>query len=390
MANKWMYVLSNDLKQYKSNLLLKKISRGIFIIFILGVLIPRDVQSFFRLLSNTSDALLITSQLSSLFSIIVFNSVLLFSYLIQVKILPIAYNTNYMPSIFDRLSISIARAVFFTITNWFVLVWVLTGLLLSSTDIALVIILKILFITLNIPVTLSLMHEKKYVLLPILFGQLVIYSYLSNVIFISVLNILLQIFVLSKIYDTGISTNKIKFFRFVKNTLTPKIFHSFIFGPQTLRVGIMLRGNLQASVGIVCTLAFLYGIFYHSLLSTKGESTRILYLYTSSVLYLLSYIYAKLNLERSKFSNFLTSISPRSSEVIHDFVFTLIVFELVQIFSLYFFPIALEWFQFVPLILFPIPVLAICCFLSTINNRYRKVYLFLSFVLIVWLIIWNF
>lgn len=160
MANKWMYVLSNDLKQYKSNLLLKKISRGIFIIFILGVLIPRDVQSFFRLLSNTSDALLITSQLSSLFSIIVFNSVLLFSYLIQVKILPIAYNTNYMPSIFDRLSISIARAVFFTITNWFVLVWVLTGLLLSSTDIALVIILKILFITLNIPVTLSLMHEK--------------------------------------------------------------------------------------------------------------------------------------------------------------------------------------------------------------------------------------
>lgn len=101
---------------------------------------------FLGLLSNSSDALLTTSQLSSLLSIIAFNCVLLFSYLIQVKILPLAYNTNYIPSIFDSLSFSISRAVFFIITNWFVLAWVLTGLLLSSTDIDLVIILKILFL----------------------------------------------------------------------------------------------------------------------------------------------------------------------------------------------------------------------------------------------------
>lgn len=220
--------------------------------------------------------------------------------------------------------------------------------------------------------------------------QLVIYAYLSDVIFISVLNILLQMFVLSKIYDVRISTNKIKFFSYMKNNIAPKILHNFICGPQSLRVAIMLRGNLLASVGIVCTLVFFYGIFYHPLLSTEGENTRTLYLYTLSVLYLLSYIYAKLNLENSKFSNFLTSISPRSTEVLHDFIFTLIVFELIQILSLYYFPLALEWFQFVTLILLPIPVWAIFCFLLTINNRYRKIYLFVSFFSIVWLIIWNF
>ncbi|MFM2484346.1 hypothetical protein [Celerinatantimonas yamalensis] len=388
MDQKWMHVFFNDMQQYRGNLLLIKASRGVFIAFLLVILMPRDVKGFIHLLINSSNALLTTSQLSSLISILVFNGILLFSYLIQAKILPVAYNTNYIASIFDSLSVFISRAIFFLATNWFILVWILAGVILSPNVVSSVIILKILFVTLNISFTLSLMHEKRYFLLPILFLQLVIYAYLSDVVIISIANTVILLFLFSEIYKNDIK--KIKLLRLFKRKFKPSIYHNFISGHQSLRVGILLRGNFLSSIGIGCTLIFFYEIFYHSLLSAEGQSTKIIWLYTLATLYLLSYVYAKLHLERKKIGCFLASISPRSTEVIHDFFFVFIIFEIVQILSIFSFPITQKWLHSLSFIVLPIPILALFCFLLTINNRNRKIYHFVSFCLIAWLILWIF
>lgn len=383
-----MWIFLNDMQQYRANLLTIKVSRGLFIAFLLVILMPRDVKSFFHLLINSSNALLATSQLSSLISILAFNVILLFSYLIQAKILPVAYNTNYIASIFDGLSVFISRAIFFLVTNWFILAWILAGVMLSPNIVNIFIILKIIFIALNISFILSLMHERKYFLLPIFFVQLIIYSYLSEAVVISITNTAILIFLHSRIYRRG--AHQFKILNFFNSYFTLSKYPYFIGGHQTLRVGILLRGNFFSSIGIGFTLIFFYEIFYHSLLSLEGENTKIIWMYTLFTLYPLSYVYAKLSFERNKIGCFLASISPRSTEVIHDFVFISIVFEIVQILSIYSFPITHKWLSSLFFIIVPLPVLALSCFLLTINSRNRKILHFLFLSLIAWFILWIF
>jgi hypothetical protein len=390
MTNICISLFLSDIKQYKNNLSTKKISRGILIAFLLGTLIPRDVGSFIRLLSNSAQTLFVSTPSESLIAILVFNVILFFSYLMQNKVLPIAYNTNYIPSIFEGRSFAISRSIFFVFSNWFVLAWVLTGLQLSSVDINLITSLKIIFVMLNIPVTLSLLHEKRYLALPILFVQTIIFAYLSHMVLMSMLNVLLLMILNYKIYDNHAGFKHVNFCNRSKKYFLQNIYRNFIHGPQSLRVGIMLRSNLLSSISIVLTLIFLYMLFYNSMHSSEENRIRITYMFTLFVLYLLSFVYAKLKLERSKYKCFIGTISAPSTELIHDFIFVLILVGLTLVISIYNFPVKFEWLELVNLTFFSVSVLAAFCYLSTLNSRYRKVYLFMTFCLIMWLIVWNF
>ena len=388
LPGKWIDIITSDIKQYKRNLSVKNINRAVVTTFILGVMIPRDINSFFRLISSSSDMLFTSSNFTSLASIITFNVFLLFTYLIQVKTMPLAYNTNFMSSVFDSLSFSISRTVFFVIINWFVLIWFFTGLLLSPANIDMIIILKILFVTFNIPLLFSIFHEKKYLMLPILTLQFIAYSYLMNFTFISILNLYLQIFMLYKIYSNDF---KLKTYRYFFNVFKTRYLNDFICGPQSLRIGIMLRGNLLASFCLFCTVIFLFLVFYNGFISKNDvEPNKIIYLYELSLIYLLTSIYARLNLYRIDGISFITSISSRSTEATHDFIFTLLVFEIILMISLVFFPTELDVLNTSLFILLPIPILIAFCFLSTINTKYRKIYLFSTFLFTAWILLWNF